>query len=154
MQRCYNEKHEAYLRYGGRGIKVAERWHNVAAFIEDIESILGPRPEGKSLDRYPVNDGPYAPGNVRWATRSEQARNRRRTSGLTIDREQVNARRRASYIKQKAKASLNEGRLWPGGVVTAGSPLDPPVTGGLSIAVTPWRERRADLQLTLWVRWR
>ena len=76
LERCENPKHPGYGRYGGRGITVCERWHDVRLFISDIEQMLGPRPAGRTLDRYPDNDGNYAPGNVRWSTASEQARNR------------------------------------------------------------------------------
>lgn len=79
LRRCGDPEHHAYRNYGARGIRVCERWHEVANFISDIESSLGPRPEGMSLDRI-CNDGNYEPGNVRWATWSEQQLNRRRTA--------------------------------------------------------------------------
>jgi hypothetical protein len=77
IHRCENPKNKQYGSYGGRGIRVCDRWHDVRLFIEDIERDLGPRPDGMSIDRYPDNDGNYEPGNVRWATRTEQQRNRR-----------------------------------------------------------------------------
>ncbi len=73
-QRCLNPKHPQYKHYGARGISVCARWMSFESFLKDV----GPRPSADlSLDRYPNNDGNYEPGNVRWATMSEQAFNRR-----------------------------------------------------------------------------
>lgn len=73
---CYSEKATGYADYGGRGIKVCDRWrHDFHAFIEDV----GPRPsKAHSIDRIDVN-GNYEPGNVRWATALVQCNNRRCT---------------------------------------------------------------------------
>jgi hypothetical protein len=75
--RCLNPKSSNYPRWGGRGISVHGPWVNdFPAFY----AYVGPRPTPQhSLDRYPDNDGNYEPGNVRWATKSEQNLNRRPT---------------------------------------------------------------------------
>jgi len=73
--RCLNPRNKQYANYGGRGISVCEEW---VASYEEFLNAVGRRPSNKhSLDRYPNNDGNYEPGNVRWATQTEQARNRR-----------------------------------------------------------------------------
>lgn len=72
LQRCYNPNHRAYANYGARGITVCERWHTFVNFLVD----MGEPPPGLSIDRI-NNDGNYEPGNCRWATCSEQMRNRR-----------------------------------------------------------------------------
>jgi hypothetical protein len=81
-QRCSNPKHVAWERYGGRGIKVCARWE---ASFEDFLSDMGECPgKGYSLDKID-NDGNYEPGNVRWATTSEQRLNMKDNLKLTLN---------------------------------------------------------------------
>lgn len=83
IRRCCSRSNKAYQNYGGRGIKVCDRWRaNFQAFLDDV----GPRPSPHhSLDRYPDNDGDYEPTNVRWATHTQQQRNKRRTAIISLD---------------------------------------------------------------------
>lgn len=76
VQRCTNISHKNYSQYGGRGITIHPAWMKPEVFIREIEASLGVRPEKCSLDRI-NNDGNYEPGNVRWATQSDQVRNGR-----------------------------------------------------------------------------
>lgn len=75
LTRTRNKNYRKYEDYGGRGIQVCERWLTFENFLTD----MGERPDGMSIDRYPDNNGNYEPGNCRWATLSQQARNTRCT---------------------------------------------------------------------------
>lgn len=70
--RCLNTNHIFYKNYGGRGIKVCDRWINS---FENFYQDMGKRPLGKTLDRINVN-GNYEPSNCRWATIEEQNKNK------------------------------------------------------------------------------
>jgi hypothetical protein len=74
ITRCTNANQSNFKHYGGRGIAICDRWRNsFSAFLAD----MGRKPSSQhSIDRI-NNDGSYEPGNCRWATKSEQSRNRR-----------------------------------------------------------------------------
>lgn len=80
VHRCDDPQHPAYKDYGGRGIKVCPQWRsNFEQFCKDV----GPRPSTQhSIERIDNQRG-YGPRNVRWATKSEQANNRRSNCLLT-----------------------------------------------------------------------
>ena len=74
--RCNNPNCKNYFNYGGRGIKICDRWINFENFYEDVSKLPHFGEKGYSLDRID-NDGDYCPDNVRWATAKEQERNKR-----------------------------------------------------------------------------
>jgi len=75
MTRCYNNKHDSYYRYGGRGILVCKQWHDVRNFIADMEPTYT---EGYWLDRID-NDKNYSPDNCKWTTPSQNLKNTSRS---------------------------------------------------------------------------
>jgi hypothetical protein len=99
--RCCCLGDHAYSQYGGRGIKVCEKWMRFEGFLAD----MGQRPDGHSLDRID-NDGDYEPSNCRWATRSQQQRNTRGNRLLTFRGETMCVAAWAERI------GLNESTLW------------------------------------------
>lgn len=78
LKRCTNKNTKNWCNYGGRGIAVCERWHQFENFLAD----MGAPPLGASIDRID-NNGNYEPGNCRWATWTEQQRNKRSNRPVT-----------------------------------------------------------------------
>lgn len=80
IKRCTDPTYPQYKDYGGRGIKVCDRWlKSVAHFVED----MGERPKGYTIERID-NDGNYTPENCKWITKKEQSYNRRNNRNITF----------------------------------------------------------------------
>jgi hypothetical protein len=124
IRRCTDPKRKAYANYGGRGIRICDEWRqSFVAFRDYVIQLAHCGEEGYSLDRID-NGGNYEPGNLRWATRSEQARNKRNTRWLTYQgkTQSITAWAEELGVKQK----VLEKRLRIGWTVerTLSTPLD------------------------------
>lgn len=73
LRRCYNTSHIEYHNYGGRGITVCDRWHDIKNFVADMENTFKP---GYQLSRI-KNDKGYSLNNCEWATVSQNNKNKR-----------------------------------------------------------------------------
>lgn len=107
--RCTNPNDQAFEYYGGRGIKICDRWLRFENFLED----MGKRPSSKStLDRKD-NNGDYEKSNCRWITMKEQCNNRRSNRILSFNGKSQNISQWAKELNiQAALISLRLGRGW------------------------------------------
>ena len=95
ISRCYNDNDKDWKNYGGRGIKVHNRWHVFENFRDDVGQHPG---KGWSIDRWPNMNGDYGPDNWRWATAKMQSRNRRSTK---LSEEKVKEIRRRALAGER-----------------------------------------------------
>jgi hypothetical protein len=117
ISRCNNPNASGYQYYGGRGITVCKRWHDYKKFIADMG--LRPSPE-YSLDRV-NNNKPYSPSNCRWATRSEQQKNKNSTRIFTDGKfvgtliecaNKLKISKELAYWRFKTWGSFEKGTKW------------------------------------------
>jgi len=109
LSRCYNPNHHAFDHYGGRGIRVCQRWRN--SFIKFAQD-MGDRPDGFTLDRVDNGKG-YSPKNCRWASKQTQAQNRRQhevASTIVIDGVKASVRQHALRLGIPLSSAYREYR--------------------------------------------
>jgi hypothetical protein len=109
--RCSDSRSRDYRRYGGRGITVAPEWRGLAGFERFIRD-MGPRPSPKhTIDRID-NDLGYSATNCRWATRAEQARNRRTTNLIVRDGKRLCMKDWAAALGVKRTTFMHRVKHW------------------------------------------
>lgn len=121
-KRCYYEKHPEYNNYGGRGIKICDRWLGKDGFDNFLKDV-GPRPEGRypsgrplyTLDRIDVN-GDYCPSNCRWTTQKEQCNNTRFNHVITYNGKTMTVTQWAEKLGIKTTTLFGRIRKHPGDI--------------------------------------
>lgn len=154
--RCSSPTHPAWDNYGGRGIRVAPEWDALDGGFERFVAHVGRRPSDQhELDRID-NDGHYEPGNVRWATVIEQARNRRGNRLLTahgVTRTQVEWSEATGLSSEliahriRAGWSVSDAVSLPAGEGRRGGRPGKPLAEGLT--VRQWSERSGIAEQTI-----
>ena len=121
--RCHNPKCNRYANYGGKGVKICERWLGENGF-KNFVADMGLKPtSGHSIDRFPNHSGNYEPENCRWATRVEQQNNRDDNRILTHNGESLTASQWAK--KLGFKHSLIHNRIKIGWSIEAALTVHP-----------------------------
>lgn len=152
-QRCYNKKNKKYYRYGGRGIRVCDRWMQS---YEDFYEDMGPRPSDlHSIDRID-NDGDYEPNNCRWAAKLEQMENCSNTRRIEVDGELLPLRKAAeklqmelNVLRERIKRNKKDRDLTVPLLQKKLYTYD-----GLTLSVHAWSKRKGMPYFTLWNRLR
>ena len=112
MRRCYDKNNIGYQAYGGAGVTVCDRWRGVENY-PNFKADMGERPQGMTLDRYPDQKGNYEPGNCRWATPQQQARNLSTNRWITARGETMILADWANRLGMAATSILDRiGRGW------------------------------------------
>ena len=118
LSRCYNPKAKNFQDYGGRGITVCDDWHNYVNFL----SSMGRRPSPyHSIERID-NNGGYDPLNCRWATRKEQANNRRTNHNITFNNHTM------TMTEWARRAGIKRSTLWMR-IIHYGWPIEKALNG-------------------------
>lgn len=152
LHRCNNPNDKSYPRYGGRGIKVCDRW----MIFENFKNDMGERPSNDhQLDRI-NNDGNYEPGNCRWATRKQQSRNRSNNIIFDYNGVKASAPEIAELSGVKLKTIYN--RLRKGMSIEVAASTDRKLNerivefGGLSMSISAWSKKTGINKNTLAMR--
>lgn len=156
-QRCLNPRNAAFDNYGGRGIEICQRWiDSFENFLED----MGRCPPGLTLDRWPNNDGNYEPGNCRWATRLQQAQNRRARKDSTAISFEGRTQTLAQWVRETGISAPTISRRlkdnWPADIL-----FKPPKTtltfSGRTMSVSEWatalNRNINTLRRRIWLGW-
>ncbi len=149
--RCYNPNCKDYPDYGGRGIRVCERWrYSFVNFLED----MGRCPPNRSINRI-GNDGDYEPNNCEWATAKKQANNKRNNVLLTVDGLTLNISQWTERTGLKKGVILKRKSLgWSdvNCVKTPGRKKRTPIfltVDGLTLTISQWAERTGLKKITI-----
>lgn len=151
IARCNDATDKDYSCYGGRGIKVCERWHDVRSFAAD----MGEKKRGESIDRIDSN-GNYCPENCRWTDAMGQGEHRRNAHLLTIDGETMHLRqacRKFNISETTLGKRLSSGMAANDAVNKPIREKDRIITcNGMSLTILQWAERSGLKAHT--IRWR
>lgn len=108
-QRCFNEKHPKFKRYGGRGISICKEWLNISAFYE--WSLKNGWEKGLSIDRID-NNGNYCPENCKWVSFSENSRKKSTKKIDIITAQEIRSRIKENWYALAKEYKCTHGNIW------------------------------------------